>query len=330
MSKVYVLIVNWNGWRDSLECVESVFKSDNDNYRVIVCDNGSQDDSMQNIKAWAENRAELAPVTYAAYQRHEAESGGDLDNDAPLVLIDCGANLGFAGGNNVGLRYALARSDCDYVWILNNDTVVRPDAMTHLVRRMQEKPDAGMCGSTLYYYDTPSRVQLTGGAYYCKWIGLPWHLGRLKRASDPLDRDRVERWMNYVSGASLFVSREFLLKVGLMCEEYFLFYEEADWALRGKNEFSLAYAPESIVYHKVGRSIGTSSHPQKKSYACDYYNVRNRLFFTSKFFPYALPTVYLVLIGTLLMRLLLGEWKKAVMISKLFFNYSHCIVREEL
>jgi len=330
VNNVYVLIVNWNGWRDTLECLESVFQSDNDRYRVIVCDNGSQDDSLQKIKAWAENRAESKSVKFVAYQRHEAESGGDLDNGAPLVLIDCGANLGFAGGNNVGLRYVLARNDFDYIWILNNDTVVRPAAMTHLVRRMQEKPDAGMCGSTLYYYDDPSRVQLTGGAYYCKWIGLPWHLGRLKRASDPFDRGRVERWMNYVSGASLFVSREFLLKVGLMCEEYFLFCEEADWALRGKNEFSLAYAPESIVYHKVGRSIGTSSHPHKKSYVCDYYNVRNRLFFTRKFFPYALPTVYLVLIGTLLLRLLLGEWKKAAMISKLFFNYSHCTVREEL
>ena len=95
--------------------------------------------------------------------------------------------------------------------------------------------------------------------------------------------------MNYVEGASMLVTRQFLEEIGIMCEDYFLYFEEADWAIRAEGRFKLAYAPESIVYHKVGGSIGTSSNPAKKSYTCDYFNIRNRLLFTRRFYPTALP-----------------------------------------
>jgi GT2 family glycosyltransferase len=174
-----------------------------------------------------------------------------------------------------------------------------------------------MCGSTLLLYNYRERVQAMGGGYYCRWIGLPWHLGRLRTAKRLLPAERGERWMNYIVGASLMVSRSFLYDIGLLCEEYFLYFEETDWAVRAKGRYSLAYSPTSIVYHKVGASIGTSSDPRKKSLICDFYSIRNRIYFTRKFYPYALPSVYFFLLFSVGARLILGQWKRAFMILHL-------------
>ena len=331
--RVYVVLVNFNSWRDTVECLETLFRSDFPDFRVLVCDNGSSDCSLEQLASWAEGNSDYRPpagglsrlrgsglerpVRYASYQREEAEAGGDPAEDAPLVLVDCGGNLGFAGGNNVGLRYALARGDLEFAWLLNNDTVVEPDAMSRLVQRLAEVPRAGLGASTLLHYGDPGRVQALGGGWYCKSLGLAWHLGRLGRWPRTVDREAVERRMSYPVGASVMVSRPFLQEVGLMCEEYFLYFEELDWVLRARGRFRMVYAPESIVYHKVGGSIGTSSNPGRKSLACDYWNARNRIFFTRRFFPRALPTVYLALLGTLLTRVLLGRWDRAAMLLRL-------------
>ncbi|QWV95062.1 glycosyltransferase family 2 protein [Geomonas oryzisoli] len=320
---VYVVLVNYNGWRDTVECLGSLFRSDYSGFRVVVCDNGSQDGSLDHIEAWARDADCLGAAgtsRLVRYRRGEAESGGQRDERAPLVLVDCGGNLGFAGGNNVGLRYALSRGDLDYAWLLNNDTVVAPDAMRRMVSRLEEHGGSGLCGSTLLHYGERDRVQALGGGWYCKWLGLAWHLGRLGRWPAHADRDRVERRMSYPVGASLMASRDFIETVGLLCEDYFLFFEELDWVLRANGRFPLSWAPESLVYHKVGASVGTSSNPARKSAACDYWNVRNRIFFTRRFFPWALPTVYLALLCTLVTRLLLGRWDRAAMILRLLLG----------
>jgi GT2 family glycosyltransferase len=338
MKQCTILLVNWNGWADTIECLESLFRLGYPSLRVIVCDNGSQDGSLEKIISWADGSLDVflegdnalrkhswppavKPVSLARYDRTLAEQGGEVGDSPQLVLIDTGDNLGFAGGNNVGLRYLMARGDFDYVWLLNNDTVVAPEALNAMVARMQEKPHAGICGSTLLLYDVPEKVQARGGGWYCKWIGLPWHIGQLDHANDVPNVERVERWMNYVVGASMLVSKGFLTDVGLMCEDYFLYFEETDWAMRAKGRYSLAYAPESRVFHKVGSSIGTRSNPAKKSVVCDFYSVRNRLLFTWRYFPIAFPFVCATLLGAIVLRLLLGKWLRAKMIAKLMFTF---------
>lgn len=316
MKPVSIILVNWNGWRDTIECLESLLQLDYPDFRIVVCDNGSYDDSLQQIRQWAQGR-ELVFVEYAC---PVIEADGDKDADAALVLIHTGSNLGFAGGSNVGLRYALARGDADYYWLLNNDTVVERGALTHLVRRMQEDQSLGMCGSTLRLYHDHDQVQALGGGYYCRWIGLPWHYGRFGRWPGPVEQHPAELWMNYVEGASMLVSRHFLEQIGLMSEEYFLYFEEADWAIRAEGRFRLGYAPQSVVYHKVGGSIGTSSNPARKSELCDYYSIRNRIMFTRRHYPAALPTVYLVLIIEVMLRLLCGRPGRAVMILRLMLR----------
>lgn len=329
MKRVCVLLVNWNGWGDTIECLESVLRSEGVDLRVVVCDNGSGDGSLERIRAWAEGCLDAwappgplrdhslppvpKPVVLAEYDRVQAEAGGDRQADPVLVLIRTGGNLGFAGGNNVGLRYALSRGDFDHVWLLNNDTVVEPRAAAALVARMEAKPSAGMVGSTLLRYDAPRRIQARGG-WYCPCLGLPWHLGQLQRVGDPPHPERVERWMNYVVGASLMVSRQFIERIGLMAEDYFLFFEETDWAMRARGQFTLAYAPDSVVFHKVGRSIGTSSDPRRKSLMCDFFALRNRLLFTRRYYPSALPAIYLSLVAALLMRVAFRRWQHAAMV----------------
>lgn len=316
VSRVLIVLVNWNGWRDTLECLESLLLLEYTNFRLVVCDNGSIDDSLQRIKLWGE----LNSLSYMEYSREQAESGGDSSADPLLTVIRNNENLGFAGGNNVGFRYGMARGDVDFYWLLNNDTVVEPDALGHMVSRIESQSLLGICGSTLRLYHDRARTQALGGGYYCHWIGLPWHYGRFSQCIKTIDASKAETWMNYVEGASMLVSRKFLDEVGLLCEDYFLYFEEADWAIRAKGRFNLVYAPQSIVYHKVGRSIGTNSNPACKSFICDYYNIRNRLLFTRRFYPAALLPVSFVIFIELLLRLFLGKWDRVAMISKLLFN----------
>jgi GT2 family glycosyltransferase len=318
VNRVYIIIVNWNGGQETVECLDSLLLLSYPSFTLVVCDNGSSDDSLEVIKRWAESHA----LCYYEISSVEASYDCKRKADFPLVIIRSSVNLGFAGGNNVGMRYALARGDCDYVWLLNNDTVVDTDALTRLVERMEQQPSVGMCGSTIRLYHDPDKIQALGGAYYCRWIGLPWHYGRFRMWGTKINQRRAEMWMNYVEGASMLVSRKFVEEIGLMCEDYFLYFEEADWAVRAKGRFQLAYAQESVVYHKVGASIGTSSNPAKKSYICDYFNIRNRILFTRRYYPLALPIIYLVLLGSLLLRLFLGKWDRVRMISKLLFGYN--------
>lgn len=339
MKRCGIVVVNWNGVKDTIECLESLFRLDYPDFRVVVCDNASSDGSVTRIIAWANGLTEAfhevpvslrqlssppvtKPIRLVELDKATAE-GGDLLCDRRLTIIRTGDNLGFAGGNNVGLRYLLACGDCDFFWLLNNDTVVDPESLSHLVSEFSSKSNLGICGSTLLYYDDPERIQALGGGYYCRWIGLPWLHGRWRRLSSRhLEARRIPLLINYVVGASMLVSRDFLEQIGLMNEDYFLFFEETDWAWRSRGRFDLGWAPRSLVYHKIGRSIGTSTDPRQKSKTCDFYALRNRLLFTKKFCRSALPTIWLSLLGALLIRLMLGRADLAGPVWKLLTGRS--------
>ncbi|VBB09314.1 nucleotide-diphospho-sugar transferases [Lucifera butyrica] len=320
--KVYIIIVNWNGWQDTIECLESVFHNSYSNYQVIVCDNASEDMSLDKIKEWADGELTSnistdetiaknvypyikKPIEYVVYDREKAESGDLLNqrNESPLILIQTGENLGFAGGNNVGIRYALSRDDFEYIWLLNNDTVIDKNALKYIVNRMKEKASAGLCGSTLLYYSDPTIVQACGGLYN-KWTGTTRHFHAHIPYSADCEMGNIEERISYIVGASMLVSKNFICDIGLMCEEYFLYFEELDWAIRGKEKYVLAYAPKSIVYHKEGKSTGLGDLKQQENNFSLYYILRNRVLVTKKYFPYAYITVigylYLVLIKSLM------------------------------
>ena len=261
---VYVILLNWNGWKDTLHCLESVFRSDYADFRVVVCDNDSTDGSLEKIRAWADGVLDVEdglnealvplvfpgvtkPVSYVEYSRDEAEAGGDEgDAGSSLVLIRNGANDGFSAGNNVGIRYALKRN-ADYVWLLNNDTLVRGNTLKELVYRAESEDNIGVSGAVIYFASDPPRVQTYGG-------------GRLSRVTG---RDRFIQSpgpVDYVAGTSLFVRREVLEAVGLLDEGFFFYWEDVDFCRRVLDAgWQLAVAANAVVYHKFSSTVGGRS-----------------------------------------------------------------------
>ena len=344
---VYVVILNWNGWADTVECLESVFRSDFARFKVIVCDNASSDGSLAKVRLWAEGLLNplvhpgnplrrlawpplAKPIPYLELDARQAGSeAACAGTEAPLVLIQTGANLGFAGGNNVGLRHALACPECDYVWLLNNDTVVSEQALSSLARCAESHRDAavGLVGSKLLYYHDPGVIQGIGGVYN-KLLATNAHVGAGARDDGRYDSEQAQGLIHYPIGASLFVSRPFLAQVGLLCEEYFLYFEELDWVLRGRRlGWDFRYCWHSVVYHKEGASIGGDSRQEQKSSLADYWSLRNRLVFTRKFYPRWLATVYLGFLAVVLNRIRRRQFGRLPMIFSLLLQKSQGPVR---
>ncbi len=295
--QVYIVLVNWNGCQDTVECLESVFRLRYGNFRVVVCDNGSSDGSVGRIAAWAEGRATYRlpetpmgwltdppigkPLKYRLIEpEHRQEFPRCFER---LIILPTGGNLGFAGGNNVGIRFALRQGDCDFVWLLNNDTVVAPDSLDHLVERSRRDGRVGMVGATIRYYDRPDTVQALGGARFSKFRARSriFGIGRPVPDLDEAAIHRVEDELDWICGASLFLPKRFLENVGMMEERYFLYYEELDWAFRAKGRFRLGYSPKASVYHKQGVTTGEK---WESSESC-YFKFRSRLRFYRKFLP---------------------------------------------
>jgi GT2 family glycosyltransferase len=321
-----IVILNWNGWKDTVECLESVFRLRHPDFRVVVCDNASGDGSLENLKRWAQG--ELAaecrnpqllhlvsppcpkPIPYREMDCGEAQLRSIANDRSRLVLIRNGGNLGYAGGNNVGLRFALRDPECQYFWVLNNDTVVDPLALSALEERMRKQPEPGLCGSVIRSYQNPDGVYLPGGRKFSKWTGrsrIPPRPAGNAPLSESADFD-------YVEGASMFVSRVFLETVGMLEESYFLYFEEVDWAARAQGKSALGFSPKSIVYHKEGASIGSSRERGMRSSVSTQCMMRGKVLVTRRFWPWALPTVLLTLAIAALERLFTGDWQRARLI----------------
>jgi hypothetical protein len=176
-----------------------------------------------------------------------------------------------------------------------------------------------MCGSSLLFYDRPHVLQAAGGGVLNRWSGTSRGYAAFRDLAS-IDEGETVRHLDYIAGAALLVTRKFLETIGLMNEEYFLYYEELDWACRARGRFTLTYAKDSIVYHKEGGSIGTSSDPTQRSPLADRYGVLNRIRFMRRFYPYALPTVYLSLIVAMLNRVRRGQADRIPMILRAIFT----------
>ena len=215
-SQVTCIVLNWNGWKHTLECLAALKACTYPNLTVVVVDNGSTDDSVSRISA--------------------AFPG--------VTLLKTDKNLGFAGGNNVGIRHALAHG-ADYVWLLNNDTIPAPEAVFGLVAKALTDSKIGAVSSICYCADSPDTVQA--------WAGSRVNLlfGYVRLNSEP----RADDWFDALNGASLLIPCTAINAVGLLDEEFFLYWEDTEFCLRLKKEgWRLAAAPDSRVLHKVNAS----------------------------------------------------------------------------
>lgn len=300
-----VVLVNYKGSSDTIECLESLLRSDIP-IRVVVVDNASGDGSEERILDWASGAVPWEPgegalshLTTPALEKPVAIRVLDADDavlDAPgeerLVLIRAGSNLGFAGGNNLGIRHLMRDPAIEAFWLLNNDTVVEPSAARALLTTIRAEPGAGMIGTVIRYYNAPETVQALGGMTFNPLTGSNAGIHGNKPYKAPWDSRAAARRAVCVLGASLTATRPFIETVGLMSEAYFLYFEEMDWALRNRGRFQIGLARGSVVYHKHGGSIGSSSKKGGRSPQAEYWLLRARLLFYRRYYPWLLPLIW--------------------------------------
>jgi len=221
MKPVWIVLVNWNGWRDTFNCLTSLETLDYQSFQTLVVDNGSTDDSVARIRRAFPN----------------------------VTIIEAGKNVGFAAGCNLGIKYAL-REGAEYVWLLNNDTTVESGALSALVERAEADPSVGAVGSAIYYASEPERLQAWGGGRVDFWLGRVHHFLR------PVDATRIE----YLSGASMLLRRSALESIGLLDEAFFMYWEDADYCFRLRRAgWRLDVAAQAKVWHNEQGSVGKKS-----------------------------------------------------------------------
>jgi GT2 family glycosyltransferase len=315
---IHIILVNYNGTADTIACIRSLQTLNEPAFTITVIDNASDTKNAVMLNDWGLKQGlslSVSPLTHPAIKVNALRGMLTVRGAAiPVNLVFSSENLGFAGGNNIGIAIAMADPLCTYIWILNNDTEVEPDALSALRRRMTENQLIGICGSTLVYYDNRALVQALGGRFN-RWLVRPEQLAALSSRDKLPPREEIERQLAYVIGASMLVTRAFVESVGPMSDDYFLYYEEIDWAIRGQPDFQLAWAPDSIVYHKEGRSIGTSTRTRPSNNSL-YYMTRSMLNFVGRHRTLMLPGGMARLILKSSMYLLRGDWRAAAAIGK--------------
>jgi GT2 family glycosyltransferase len=319
--RVLVILVNWKRAQDTLACVESLLQSTHQDMVIAVCDNASPDNSHEAIR---QGLCSLGAVA-------DEQGAGDAVFSLPtspigILLMQSGSNLGFAGGNNHGYRQAIARFGkvFSHVWFLNNDTEQEPSCLEAMLAKLdRSSPKVGICGATLVYAFDRRTVQALGGSSYRPWTGLMQEIGNGTQWPSQVDEAAIEARLSYVCGASMLVSAALIDTVGLMEEDYFLFFEEIDWCQRAqKAGYLLAYAHDAVVYHKEGASIGTGKG-HSRSLLAEYFGVRNKMLITRRFFPWALAGVWILSWLQALRRLTQGRPRHARLMAMTLLGFGH-------
>lgn len=293
--KVSIIILNWNGWADTTECLKSLYEIDYKNYQVVVVDNNSEDNSPFMIKKFVEETLSShgMPVHIIEYSEDEAESGGGREEEIEsypsnkgLILIRNNRNYGFAGGNNVGMQYALKASDPRYILLLNNDTMVCPSFLRDLVEFSEGDRNIGSVQPILLkpggeIIDSLGQEATLTGARD-KGIGTKYVEGSLK--------DAIEIF-GPCAAAALYRSKV-LMDIGFFDKSFFTSFEDVDLAWRARLKgYSSFLIPWSVVYHR--RGVSEPWIPGKKiSIRANYLNFKNWFLIVLRYYPSSI--VYLI------------------------------------
>ncbi len=276
-AKVYLIILNWNGYKDTCDCLDSLQRLSFSHFQIVVVDNASSDNSLDNIDAWAkQNNLETVRLD-RAYAENFMEAPYAVIHSSDLkrsiVLIQTGENFGFSGGNNAGIRYALTMG-AEYIWILNNDTIVDPECIDPLVESMESDGKVGIAGSCVAYYDRPNVVQTAGMKIRLHNLKISHH-GQGKLITD--SSVSQQREVDCVPACSMLVRSKLIRDIGLMDEDYFMYHEDVDWQVRAKRAgWKVIYVPGSKILHKCGRSTS------KSRFVAAYYQSRNKFLLIAK------------------------------------------------
>lgn len=269
MEKVGIVLVNYNGYQDTIDCLKSLGKITYGNYCVIVVDNGSTNQSFEQLKSY--------------------------ESDSVVVLRER-ENLGFSGGNNVGIRYAL-QIQCEYLLLLNNDTIVEPDFLEPLVN-CSKRENKCITTSKIMYADQPTNIWYAGGTINPVTSRVT-HRGINEKDSIKYND---EESVSFVSGCCMLIPKEVFRDIGELSEEYFLYCEDVDYCCRIiEKGYAMRYCPSSKIYHKVNASSGRNSD------LVIYYTIRNKLYLIKKHMKYkVIANIYNIL--EVLKRLITKEY----------------------
>lgn len=323
ISKSFIVLVNYKSWKDTIECLESIYKLSYKNIQILIIDNSPSNESIENITKWANGSIEtiytsFKELVYPLEQKpleYKFLKEKDLLKKVyseKLLIIKALHNSGFSAANNIGLKYInkVANKE-DSVWLLNNDTVVSKNALTNLIQRFDEIQNCGILGSKLIEYNSPDTIQAIGGNYN-SWLGKITMVGQ----NLPITEECNNVKFDYPIGASMFIKVNYLKQVGLMEEKYFLYFEEYDWVLRGKKKgYQASIAFDSVVYHKGGGSSGGTS-----SQLADFYGIRSKILFTKKFFPLKLPLLYISFTFFIINRIKRKQYNRITQLFKIVKN----------
>ncbi len=239
---ILVILVTWNGYADTQACLRSLEAVRAPRFDVLVVDNASQDGTAAHI------RAEFPAVR----------------------VLESGTNLGFTGGNNLGLEYAL-KHGYEYILLLNNDTEVAPDFLAPLAAALEADPQAAAAGPLIYYHAAPQVVWSAGGM-------IDWRRGETRMtgmgARDAGQFGGPPRPVDFVTGCALLVRASVVAEVGALDERFFAYYEEVEWCVRMQRAgYRILFVPQSRIWHKI------SPQAREASPRVHYYMTRNRLLF---------------------------------------------------
>jgi GT2 family glycosyltransferase len=274
---VYIILLNWNQWADTIACLESLFQNDYPDFRVIVVDNHSTNDSVTHIRRWAQTHLQslssyrqgqsqagstAGTATWRELHSEEIQSlkpGTNGDGDTLLILIKHHRNDGFAGGCNIGLKYISKRDDGDFAMLLNNDTVVSPRFLSGLMDRMRAdyRHAIGILSPLILEYHRPDVIWFAGGKWR-PWIGLARHM-KIGRRVSPSDCGRLIP-VSFLSGCAMLIRWEVVEKIGILTDKMFLYSEDIEYGLRvNKAGYCMACDTSAVIWHKERGSSSKSS-----------------------------------------------------------------------
>lgn len=282
--KVAIIVINWNGWKDTIECLESIYQMDYSNFDVIVVDNASVDESISKIKKYCEGKIELKsdffkyskevkPLKIVECGEEEIECASKIKNsneNRMITLIKNDKNCGFTGGNNIGISYAIDALNAEYILLLNNDAVVDPHLLNELIKAAFSSSTC-ILGPTVYDYYNRIKIQSAGVKLYPK-LGYQKILGL-----NEIDKGQFKEIsaVDYVSGCALLAKSEVFNEIGLLDDDYFLYWEEVDWCFRAnKAGYMIVHVPNAKIWHKG--SVSSTCNDKI------YYVTRNMFWFMKK------------------------------------------------
>lgn len=268
-SKNYIVVLNYNGWEDTIECLKSLLKNGTLHYQIIVIDNNSSDRSMDRLLDWAIT-LDRNSFNYLYFTEKEAMETNEDDN-ATLVFIQANTNGGYSSGNNIGIRYAMKKNDFEYVCLLNNDIIVDENFFDTFVSKALDA-SLDIAGSKIYYYDKPE-LWYNGGRFN-RWTGRGQHI---------YDETEEEiTYCNFITGACMLIRKKVLDSIGMLDETYFMYAEDLDYCYRAiEQKFRIGVIHSTNVWHKVG-----ASSKSEISYFSAYFIYRNAIWFRKKNFSF--------------------------------------------